>query len=114
MGHKLDLILQALCGLQEAAIRGDVQRPRFGVCGNLASLARPVDDVYTFVHENAADWPHAMYWGDDEGVPDLAGTLKDCFVPDVEGVGLWEGANLDLRLDLIEFLIEKCEAGLTR
>lgn len=115
MGHMLNPILQALRGLQEAAIRGEVPRPSCGVCGNLSSLARrSAIDAYEFVHENAADWTHAMYWGDDDGVGYIAGTPKDFFVPDVEGVGKWEGANLDLRLDLIEFLIEKCEDVLTR
>lgn len=112
MGHKLNPILRALRVLQEAAIRGEVPRPSCGVCGNLDSLVCYPTDAYEFVREYAYDWTHAMYWGDDDGVGYLAGTLKDYFVPDGEGVGRWEGANLDLRLELIEFLIEKCEAVL--
>ena len=112
MGHKLNPILQALRELQERALRGDVPRPSCGVCGNLDSLVRYPTDAYEFVREYADDWAHAMHWGDDEGVGSLAGTLKDYFVPHTSGYSFWEGPNLDLRLDLIEFLIEKCEAAL--
>lgn len=112
MGHKLNTILRALRVLQEAAIRGEVPRPSCGVCGNLDSLIGHQTDAYEFVREYADDWTHAMRWGDGEGVGYRAGTLKDYFVPDVEGVGQWQGPNLDLRLDLIKFLIKKCKAVL--
>lgn len=114
MGHPMNVFLQGLRALQEHAVRGDLPRPTCGVCSNLDTLVGRQWDAYEFVRQHADDWTHAMYWGDDEGVGYLAGTLKDYFVPDVLGVPKWEGANLDLRLDLIEFLIEKCEAVLTR
>lgn len=112
MGHQLNPILRALRVLQEAAIRGDVPRPTHGVCANLDTIGEGHWDAYDFVQKHSDDWEHAMHWGDDVGA--LSGKLRAYFVPDVEGVGQWEGANLDLRLDLIEFLIEKCEAVLTR
>ena len=74
----------------------------YGVCSNLNRelWAMPEFEwgvAYDFVAEEAEDWPHAMR--------DDAGKLRDWFVPETHGQGLWEGENLKLRQNLIRHLL---------
>lgn len=104
--------LRALRELQEVAIAGRVPRTHIGVCGNLTHKFG-FSDGYEFVQDHSKDWPHAMFHPAEEGAdPSVVGQLMDYFVPRTQGLQLWEGENLERRLDLIDFLIEKCEAVL--
>lgn len=69
-----------------------------GVCYNLNKmLVYPAMYCgYDFVSEEAYGWPAAMYYDD--------GRLRDYFVPHTYG-GLWEGENLKMRQNLIQYLL---------
>lgn len=70
-----------------------------GVCYNLnVILEEPaMYRGYDFVHAEAYDWPHALYYDD--------GRLRDYFVPHLSGLGLWSGDNLKMRQNLIQYLL---------
>ena len=106
--------LRALRELQEGAITGRVPNPTNGVCGNL-TYQFGFRAGYEFVQDHSKDWPPAMIYTAEEGAdPAVVGQLMDYFVPHTCGVLMWEGENLERRLDLIDFLIGKCEAVLAR
>lgn len=69
-----------------------------GVCYNLTlTLEGPaLCHGYDFVSDEAYDWPAALYYED--------GRLRDYFVPKRTG-GLWEGENLKMRQNLIQYLL---------
>ena len=77
----------------------------FGVCFNLNYELKPMPEFewgigYDFVSDEAEEWPHAMR--------DDAGRLLDWFVPETPetpGQGLWEGENLKMRQNLIQYLL---------
>ena len=74
---------------------------KFGVCHNLnAELSMPEFEWgvgYDFVHDEAEEWPHALR--------DYDGELLDWFVPVTPGQGVWEGENLKMRQNLIQYLL---------
>lgn len=74
----------------------------FGVCRNLNNELRALPEfewgeAYDFVSEEAEEWPHAMR--------NDAGKLLDWFVPVTPEQGLWEGENLKMRQNLIQYLL---------
>jgi len=73
----------------------------YGVCYNLNFELRTMPEfkcgeAYDFVDSEAYDWPHALH--------DEDGCLLSYFVPD-QGGGLWEGENLKMRQNLIQYLL---------
>lgn len=73
----------------------------FGVCRNLNNELRAMPEfywgeAYDFVADEAEEWPHARRYED--------GRLQDYFVPDQAGE-LWEGANLKMRQNLMQYLL---------
>jgi hypothetical protein len=80
-------------------IEGDlncVQHKSFGLCNYLEGYIRLIC-AYDFVYYNSRGWKH--HSGND-----------NCPVPHVEGVGLWEGENLEMRQDLCKYLLAKLES----
>ena len=74
----------------------------FGVCYNLTCELKPMPGfvwgaVYDFVADAAEEWPHALR--------NDAGKLLDGFVPLTPGQGIWEGKNLKMRQNLIQYLL---------
>ena len=83
----------------------------FGLCCNLTYHKVVLDynyggsselyaahiDGYDFVDTESIDWPHAM--------KDRTGKLCARFVPHNPGEGLWEGGNLEMRQNLIKYLL---------
>lgn len=74
----------------------------FGVCYNLNAELRAMPEfewgaAYDFVADEADGWPHALRgeWG----------ALLDWFVPETPEHGLWEGENLKMRQNLIQYLL---------
>lgn len=53
--------------------------------------------AYDFVADEADGWPHAMRSD--------VGELLDWFVPKTSGQKLWEGDNLKMRQNLIQYLL---------
>ena len=73
----------------------------YGVCFNLNAELRAMPEfewgvAYDFVSDESHAWPHAMRYED--------GSLWDYFVPD-HGGELWEGENLKMRQNLIQYLL---------
>ena len=73
-----------------------------GVCYNLnAALGTMPEFVwgvgYDFVSNEAVEWPHALHTDD--------GMLPDWFVTETPGQGMWEGENLKMRQNLIQYLL---------
>lgn len=74
----------------------------FGVCRNLNTELSTMPEFvwgvgYDFVSDEAEEWPHAMR--------NDAGELLDWFVPKTHGHGLWEGDNLKMRQNLLQYLL---------
>lgn len=74
----------------------------YGVCCNLNCELKTMPEFvwgvgYDFVTDEAEEWPHAMR--------NDAGMLLDWFVPKTHGQGLWEGENLKMRQNLIQYLL---------
>lgn len=84
---------------------------KYGVCFNTEELLITVSPTfgygftYNAVDALAQDWPHARKSAD--------GTLLAYFVPFVQGYGFWQGPNLEMRLDLLDYLIAKCDTLIT-
>lgn len=84
-------------------------REPFGLCCNLMYHKVILDynangreytdhiDGYDFVATESIDWPHAKKEGD--------GRLCAWFVPYNPGEGFWEGGNLEMRQNLIQYLL---------
>ena len=90
-----------LKGLLQLSTSGPV-RSTLGVCANLNILIESLDlNGYDVVTQFAWDWPKALR--------DDAGKLYDYFVPDTPDSYLWEDTNLELRNELLDFLIDKLE-----
>lgn len=73
----------------------------YGVCYNLNFELRTLPEfewgvAYDFVSDESHAWPHAMRCHD--------GSLWNYFVP-YHGCGLWEGDNLKMRQNLIQYLL---------
>lgn len=73
----------------------------YGVCYNLNLELRTMPEfeygeAYDFVASEACDWPHSLH--------DADGNLLSYFVPNKRG-GLWEGDNLKMRQNLIQYLL---------
>lgn len=78
---------------------GVVPRPHLGVCGNLATLVGHDVGAYALVADAAATWPHALR--------DWVGLhVLRSFVPRTPGFDLWEGPNLEMRMHLLQHIIE--------
>ena len=75
----------------------------FGVCYNLNTELLAMHEFehgvvgYNFVSDEAEEWPHAMRSD--------VGRLLDFFVPETLGRGIWEGDNLKMRQNLIQYLL---------
>lgn len=74
----------------------------YGVCYNLNFKLSLLPEFewgvgYDFVSDEAEEWPHAMR---NDG-----GKLLDWFVPVTPEQGLWEGENLKMRQNLIQYLL---------
>lgn len=74
----------------------------FGVCCNLNAELRTMPgfewgEAYDFVSDESQEWPHAIRRDD--------GTLFDWFVPLNPVESLWEGENLKMRQNLIQYLL---------
>lgn len=74
----------------------------YGVCYNLNCELRAMPEfewgvAYDFVADEAEAWPHALRSD--------VGELLDWFVPETHGQGLWEGENLKMRQNLIQYLL---------
>lgn len=75
----------------------------YGVCYNLHTSIRSAHEDarwlsgYDFVSEESVDWPHAL--------KNEAGLLREFFVPRKVRQGLWEGENLKMRQNLIQYLL---------
>ena len=101
--EQLGLLRKALL----AILAGDECKPAFGLCCNLTyhlHMLKFSDSIcgqcvcgYAFVSDEAEEWPHAIR-GED-------GTLLDWFVPKTPEHGLWEGENLKMRQNLIQYLL---------
>lgn len=87
--------------LDDGPSRGD-----FGLCYNLTYHPHVVAyncenpqhlEGYEFVEAEAQDWPHAR--------KNEHGTLLDWFVPRTPLQGMWEGDNLKMRQNLIQYLL---------
>lgn len=116
MGHPANIMKRALIQLRSYALEHDVPRPTCGVCGNLSTVIKTVGgycvgdlDAYQWVPAHSTEWEHAE-WCDP--YPDEPPRLKDFFVPHTPGFGMWEGPNLERRIELIDHLIEQCDAEL--
>lgn len=116
MGHPSNIIKRALIQLRSDALGHGVARPHVGVCGNLKNVLSMMEglcvgylDAYQWVPEHSTEWEHAE-WCDS--YPDEPPSLMAYFVPHTPGFGMWEGPNLELRIDLIDYLIEQCDAEL--
>lgn len=116
MGHPSNIIKRALIQLRSDALGHGVARPHVGVCGNLKNVLRMGGglcvgylDAYQWVHEHSTEWEHAE-WCDS--YQDELPILKTYFVPNTLGFGMWEGPNLERRIELIDHLIEQCDAEL--
>ena len=75
---------------------------RYGVCRNLNTELSAMPDFewgvgYDFVSDEAEEWPHALR--------NDAGRLLDWFVPVTPEQGIWEGENLKMRQNLIQYLL---------
>lgn len=107
--------LTALEALRAEVALNSITHRANGVCFYLTDHIG-YRDGYEFVADHSDDWPHGLHWTPEEcakmGDTTVVGKLKDYFVPHTPGYGFWEGPNRELRLDLIEFLIEKCRAAL--
>lgn len=73
-----------------------------GICGNLDELTCFIDDTaYGAVAHYAKAWPKALRNHNDQ--------LFNWFVPEHTHFPMWEGPNLSLRNDLLDYLIEQVE-----
>lgn len=78
-----------------------------GVCRNLhyhealrGYTGRYIDG-YDFIENEAFDWPHALKHADEDGAP----TLLPYFVPGDGCYALWDGQNLEMRQNLLRYLL---------
>lgn len=81
----------------------------YGVCYNadeyLTSIGqKEANDsrVYEAINVLASHWPHARKFPESYH-------LYAYFVPFTRSYGRWEGPNLEMRLDLLDYLIAKCD-----
>ena len=97
---------QAALGLFRAGLLKLLQdgptNDRHGVCYNLNYELSTMPEFewgigYDFVSDEAEEWPHAMRSD--------VGELLDWFVPRTSGQKLWEGDNLKMRQNLIQYLL---------
>lgn len=115
MGHPANIVKRALIQLRSDALKHDVPRPPCGVCGNLSMVISKLGDfcgsidAYHWVPAHSKEWEHAEWC---YPYPDEPPRLKDYFVPHTPGFGMWEGPNLERRIELIDYLIEQCNAEL--
>lgn len=97
--EQLGRFRKALLGL----LQDGPHNAEYGVCYNLNTSIRSAHadaswfSGYDFVAEEAVDWPHA--------IKNEAGTLHEYFVPSKVRQGLWEGDNLKMRQNLIQYLL---------
>lgn len=77
---------------------GGVPRPWLGVCGNLAEIAGNSCGVYDLVADAAETWPHALR--------DDTYRAEAYFIPRTPGLRIWEGPNLEMRMHLLQHIIE--------
>lgn len=90
-----------LKGLIQLRTSGPVVRG-LGICGNLDRLTSHADvSAYSAVPHYARDWPKALRNPDAQ--------LLGWFVPDAHRGTMWEGPSLDLRNELLDYLIEQVE-----
>ena len=80
-----------------------------GVCYNADEYLKSIgqkeaydDTVYQAINVLATGWPHGKTLFNSS-------TLLAYFVPHTPGYGKWEGPNLEMRLDLMYYLIAKCD-----
>lgn len=116
MGHPANIMKRALIQLRSYALEHNVPHPHYGVCGNLRivlsmgkGLCVGYLDAYQWVPAHSTEWEHAEWCYPS---PDELPRLKDYFVPNTPGFGMWEGPNLERRIELIDHLIEQCDAEL--
>ena len=101
--ESLHILKEALLILKgKASIYTDpIPAPDVGVCYNLMYTVDSISPhlavkAYIFVQEQSIGWPHHN-------------GANDNFVPDDYKYGKWEGPNLEMRLDLLDYLIAKCD-----
>jgi hypothetical protein len=105
--------LQGLAMLRVEAEAHAVHYPQLGVCGNLSRLLQDefeYEQAYTLVEVYGAEWEHATWYTDIDGVKHL----DAYFVPHNKEYGTWEGENLRMRLLLIDFLMECIQREIDR
>lgn len=88
-------MLNALLLLKEQALRGEVNKPFFGICLNLSKLLNN-DSAYNFVARHSEGWKHHT------------GVYNHPVEFSIEE-DKWEGKQLELRLSLIDHLITKAK-----
>lgn len=89
-------ILDALLVLKKQAVNGSVRKPVFGICYNLSELMGGCDSSYDFVAVSCSDWEF----------------FSGCYLNPIDGYvdkPLWEGEQLELRLSLLDHLINKAK-----
>ena len=81
----------------------------WGVCYNaeeylmgLGQKEANACSVYEAINVLAKYWPHARKFPESDH-------LYAYFVPFTRSYGRWEGPNLEMRLDLLDYLIAKCD-----
>lgn len=89
------LLIDSLNEVKQQALSNKIYEPDFGICNNWSEI---VDDniTYTLVGKLSKGWKHHTGW-------------CDYLVPDDEDYGLWEGVNLEMRLSLIDYLLNELE-----
>lgn len=98
-----DLAIETLELLYQQALTGQVPIPLKGICFNwyqlllIAGMGPVALDVsHDTICMAGADWPTSKHYGKRMGY----------FVPHTDLYGLWEGPNLQRRLDLIIFTLQ--------
>lgn len=93
-------IKEALLLLKEDAISGNIKKGHCGICHLLSDM--DVYGSYRFVKDNCSDWG---YFSGDYNYP-VSG--EEGFDYHMDNGDLWKGEQLELRLSLIDHLLNKC------
>lgn len=96
--------LTAFRDAAKALLDGEVlpPKPAYGICHNLVDLTED-SDAYNAISLIAEDWPHALRDAWDGGV------VQAYFIPHDRFFGLWEGPNLEYRLDFLRHFVQRLD-----
>ena len=89
------LLIDSLNEVKQQALSNSIHEPDCGICLNWAVTAK-CSITYDLVERYSVEWEHS--------------SLNKSFpVPHNSGYRLWEGVNLEMRLSLIDYLLDKLE-----